>query len=61
MIKQTTSPSIMTDKEFDAMIDNMTDEQFDKFMAACFDDVNIFPELSGDNYADAVLADLKNY
>ena len=28
----------MTNTDFDTMIDNMTDEQFDAFMAICFDD-----------------------
>ena len=48
----------MTDNDFDTMIDNMTDEQFDAFMAICFDDEDIYAELSGDDYADAILADM---
>ena len=61
MNNQTTSDSTMT--KFDNMIDNMTDEQFDTFMAICFDgdelnDVDIHADLSGDDYADAVLKEL---
>ena len=57
----------MTNTQFDNLIDTMTDEQFDAFMAICFDgdgehdDVDIHANLTGDDYADAVLADIINY
>jgi len=42
----------LTDEQIDALIDSQPD---------VIDNVNIFPELSGDDYANAVLADLNNY
>ena len=42
----------LTDEQIDALIDSQPD---------VMDDINIFPELSGDDYANAVLADLNNF
>ena len=43
-------------------LDELTDEQIEALIDSSPDDLtsdlNIFPELSGDDYADAVLADL---